>query len=253
VTRWLRRSFRRVGIDVQFDRVVCPEELKTIAIDLQWRATVTLRRQMVFLEQPVEGDLRDVVPVLPRDGDSRLLDSPDSIDIARRSLAAHTRIYWMPREPITEYAVYTHERSWVMPAQDVKDVLCTELACGHRLATMAIEIIAPVAYETAVAFRLRWWHRLANERQLMKHALAQIEVSRTRPVIDETRTKVTWQIRRPRVGERFVCIALTSAGLTAWRQELEDTSLGGRLRRLLRVGKRNHTTARPGRVLLTGE
>jgi hypothetical protein len=251
VTRWLRRALRRINIDISFRDVVCPEELKTITIDLQWRATVTVRRKMVFLTQPGEGDLRDIVPVDPDAGTaSVLLDSPDAIDIGHRPFGANTCIYWRPRDPIVEYAVYAHERSWNTPADEVRDVLCTELACQSKVAVMAIEIVAPVAYETAVAFRLPRWHWLANERQLMKHALVQLEVGRSRPIISESRTRVTWRVSRPRMGDRFVCIAFTATGLAAWRQELADTSLGARLRRLLRIRERGAAATTPGRVLL---
>ena len=125
MTRWLRRAFRRIHIDIPFRQVVCPEELKTITIDLQWRATITLRRKMVFLAQPGEGDLRDIVPVDPVAGtDSVLLDSPDSVDIGHRPFGAHSCIYWMPRDPIVEYAVYTHERSWNTPADSSAVPIC---------------------------------------------------------------------------------------------------------------------------------
>ena len=250
MTRWLRRSLRRFGFEIPFRGFVCPEELKRISIDLQWRATVTTRRQMVFLEQPGEGDLFDIVPVDSQaGGNSHLLESPDAVDIGHQRSGGHVRLYWAPRDPIVQYAVYTHERSWNTPADDVRDVMCTELTCESRVAVMNIEVVAPVAYETAVAFKRPRWHRLATERRLMKHALTQLEVSRSRPIIDETRTRVTWTVTRPRIGERFVCIAFTARGLKAWQQELEDHSIGGRVRRLLRVRARE-ASATPGRVLL---
>jgi hypothetical protein len=242
---------RRFGLEIPFRRFVCPEETKRITIDLQWRATVTTRRQMVFLEQPGDGDLYDIVPVDSQaGGDSHLLESPDAVDIGHRRVGAHVRLYWRPRDPIVEYAVYTHERSWNTPADQVREVLCTELTCQSRVAVMAIELVAPVTYDTAVAFKRPRWHWLATERQLMKHALTQIEVGRSRPIIDETRTRVTWKVTRPRIGERFVCIAFTTKGLASWQQELEDTSIAGRMRRLFRMRERGVAAAAPGRVLL---
>jgi hypothetical protein len=249
--RWLRRTLRRFGLDLPFTPVVCPEEIKTIAIDLQWRATVTVRRQMVFLSRPGEGDLRDIVPLDADTDVANLPASPDAIDIGRRALGASTCIYWMPREPIVEYALYTHERSWMTDAHDIKDVLCTELACRGRTGSMTIEIIAPVAYASAVAFKLPAWHRLASERRLMQHALHQMDVARSRPIISGAGTRVTWRVTRPRIGDRFVCIALTASGLAAWQQELAEGSLGSRLRRFLRLGPAQH--AAPGRVLLPGK
>lgn len=250
MTRWLRRGFRRIGIDIPFRHVVCPEELKRITIDLQWRATVTTRREMVFLEQPGDGDLYDIVPVDSQaGGDSHLLESPDAVDIGHRRVSGHVRLYWQPRDSIVKYAVYTHERSWNTPAEDVREVLCTELTCQSRVAVMAIEVVAPVTYETAVAFKLPSWHWLATERRLMKHALTQIDVSRSRPIIDATRTRVSWKVTSPRIGDRFMCIAFTPRGLASWQQALDDTSIGGRVRRLF-GRERGAAGAVPGRVLL---
>ena len=255
MTRWLRRMLRQVGLDVPFSRFVCPEEVKTIAIDPQWQATVTIRRQMVFLERPEKGDLRDVVPVV-RDAhfERHVHASPDALDTGHRSVGANTFIYWMPRVPIIEYAVYTHERSWIAPAGDVRDVLCTEVMCRGKVGVMAIEILAPVVYETAVAFKLPRWHRLASERRLMKHALAQLETSRSRPTLRDGIGRVEWKVARPRNGDRFVCIAFTAKGLAGWQQLLEKTSLGSRLRRLVRIGGRRRDSeavpTSPGRVLL---
>jgi hypothetical protein len=242
---------RRFGLDVPFTSVVCPEEIKTIAIDLQWRATVTVRRQMVFLERPGEGDLRDIVPLDADAHVSDLPESPDAIDIGRRPLGASTCIYWRPREPVVEYALYTHERSWMTDAHDIKDVLCTELVCRGRTGSMTIEIIAPVAYASAVAFKLPAWHRLASERRLMRHALHQMDAARSRPIISGAGTRVTWHVTGPRVGDRFVCIALTPSGLAAWQQELEEGSLASRLRRFLRLDPAQAAGA--GRVLLPGK
>ena len=250
MTGWIRHTLRRFNIDLTFRGVVCPEETRTIAIDPQWRATTTIRRVMVFLNQPHDGDLVDIVPFDPGAGSAtRLLESTDSTDIGRRAMGKNTRIYWTPREPIVKYAIYTHERSWIAPADDVRDVLCTELICRHKVASMAIEILAPATYQTAVAFKRPRWHSLATERQQMKYALAQIEVSRQRPLIRDAGTRVAWKVSAPRIGERFVCIALTADGLAAWQQELNDSSIAGRLRRLLKGRRREATNQVPGRVL----
>ena len=248
MTGWIRHTLRRFNIDLTFRGVVCPEETRTISIDPQWRATTTIRRQMVFLTQPRDGDLVDIVPFDPGAGSAtRLLESADSRDIGRRAMGKNTRVYWTPRVPIVKYAVYTHERSWIAPADEVRDVLCTELICRHKVASMGIEILAPSTYQTAVAFKRPFWHSLATERQQMKYALAQLEVSRQRPLIRDAGTRVAWTVSSPRVGERFVCIALTADGLAAWQQELKDTSIAGRLRRLVRVRGRGRVATAPGR------
>ena len=60
---------------------------------------------------------------------------PSRVMLSRRSeMGKNTRVYWTPRVPIVKYAVYTHERSWIAPADEVRDVLCTELICRHKVA-----------------------------------------------------------------------------------------------------------------------
>lgn len=250
MTGWIRRSLRRLNIDLTFRGVVCPEEARTISIDPQWRATTTIRRQMVFLAEPDEGDLMDIVPFDPAAGGAtRLLESADSRDVGLRSMGKNTRVYWTPRAPIVKYAVYTHERSWMAPANDVRDVLCTDLVCRHKVASMTIEIVAPATYQAAISFKRPRWHSLATERQQMKYALAQLENGRQRPLIRDAGTRIAWKVSSPRIGERFVCIALTAEGLAAWRQELKDTSIAGRLRRLVKGRNRESASQMPGRAL----
>jgi hypothetical protein len=207
---------------------------------------------MVFLAEPGEGDLIDIVPFDPTAGSAtRLLESADARDIGLRAMGKITGVYWTPRQPIVKYAVYTHERSWIAPAAEVRDVLCTELVCRHKVASMTIEILAPATYQTAMAFKQPRWYTLATERRQMKYALAQLEISRQRPLIRDAGTRIAWKVSSPRVGERFVCIALTADGLAAWQQELKDTSIAGRLRRLLKGRNRKATNVNqvPGRAL----
>ena len=234
MTYWLRRTLRRFGLDVPFRAVVCPEEVKTIAIDAQWHAKVTVRRMLVFLSDPADGDLRDIVPIDPdTDRESSIMVSPDAMDIGRRPVKSGTCVYWSPREPIVRYAAYMHQRSWSSPADDVRDVLYTEVHCQMRTGIMALEIIAPTAFQTAVAFKEPKWRRVGTERRLMKYALRQIDTARSRPIIGEARQRVEWRVNGPKVGDRYICIAFTAEGLEDWQRRVRETSFTGRLRRLL--------------------
>jgi hypothetical protein len=240
MTRWIRRALRQCGFDLPFRPVVCPEEIKTITIDAQWRAKVTVRRMLVFLDLPEEGDLRDIVPVDPdTDAECSILESPDALDVGRRPAASGTCVYWWPREPLARYALYTHQRSWSSPAWDSKEVFYTELLCHGRTGIMALEIVAPTAFQAAVGFKAPWWTRFASERRLMKHALRQIDTSRVRPIIRDARQRVEWRVVEPRAGARYICIAFSPEGLAEWQQRVAATSVSGRLRRLFRTSRRS--------------
>ena len=251
MTRWFRRSLRRIGFDLPFTRLVCPEEVKTITVDAQWHAKVTVRRMLVFMDLPEDGDLRDIVPVDPyRDADSSIIESPDASDIGRRQVSSGTCVYWRPHEPIVRYALYTHQRSWSSPAWDAKDVLWTELRCTDRTGIMAVEMIAPTAFQAAVAFKVPGWRQLGTERRLMKYALQQIDTSRSRPIIRDARQRVEWKVTAPQIGDRYICIAFTAEGLAEWQQKLKETSVKGRLRRLLGMRPPRDAADSPDRLLL---
>jgi hypothetical protein len=233
MTRWFRRMLRTFGFELPLTRVICPEEVKTITIDAQWRAKVTIRRMFVFLEVPDDGDLRDMVPVDPAaDHESAIHESSDSLEIGRRRIKGGTCVYWKPREPIVPYALHLHQHTWSSPAWDTRDMLCTELRCGMRTGIIALEIAAPMLFQAAVAFRHPRWRRLTRERRLMKYALRQLDGAGSRPAIRENRQKLEWKVVGPRVGDRFICVAFTAEGLAEWRHRLKQTSLSGRLRSL---------------------
>jgi hypothetical protein len=229
--RWFRRTLRAFGFELPFTRVICPEDVKTITIDGQWRAKVTTRRMFVFLEVPDEGDLRDFVPVDPAvDHESAIHESSDALEIGRRRIKGGTCVYWKPREPIVPYALHLHQRTWSAPAWDTKDMLCTELRCRMRTGIIALEMAAPMVFQAAVAFRRPRWRRLRTERSLVKYALRQLEGAGSRPGIRENRQKLEWKVVGPRVGDRFICIAFTAEGLAEWQHRLKHTSVSGRLR-----------------------
>ena len=231
VMRLLRRTLRGFGFDVPFTKVVCPEVVKTVSIDGQWRATVTVNRTLVFLREPEEGDLRDAFPIDPvTDYDCSIHESSDAMEITRRRVKGGTFVYWQPREAVVPYALYTHKQTWSTPGSDTETTLFTEMECDTRTGILAIEMIAPMTFQSAVAFKRPRWRRLNTERRLMKYALEQLDTSRSRPVIRDNRQRAEWKIVGPRVGDRFICIAFTAEGLEEWQQRLRVTSLAGKLK-----------------------
>jgi hypothetical protein len=187
----------------------------------------------VFLAEPEDGDLRDVIPVDPEsDVECTIHESPDAEEIGRRRAGSSTCLYWRPREPIVRYALYAHQQSWSSPARDAQTTLYTEMRCGMRTGILALDMVAPVTVEAAVVFKHPRWRRLATERSLVKYALAQIDSAPLRPAIRDNRQRVEWRVVAPRIGDRYICIAFTAEGLADWQQRLDATSVTGRMRGL---------------------
>ena len=85
VMRLIRRALKRCGIDLPFSGVICPEQIKTIAIDAEWRAQISVRQTLVFLNPPGVDDLHDACAIAPGTPlEDFRLSSPDSAETGRR-------------------------------------------------------------------------------------------------------------------------------------------------------------------------
>jgi hypothetical protein len=229
--KFLRRTLRQWGFDMPFRHMVCPAQLKTIRVDAEWRATISIQSTYVFLDLPQNGDLRDIYPLTLVEAEGAIHHSPDSREISRRSYGTGTAVYWRPRQGLVRYAAYDHQCGWSSPGWDSQASLYTEMACEMRTGIQTLEIVAPLRFETAVAFKQPRWRSFKNERSLVKYALTQLDSnSEQRPVIRDNGQRVELRIVGPKVGERFVCIAFTAEGLEEWKRRLKDTSLAGRLK-----------------------
>src|SRR5262245_57300358 len=110
--RWFRRMLRGVGVDLPFRQMVCPAQLKTIRVDAEWRATVSVQSTYVFLDLPDDGDLKDIYPIPHSDAEGSIHHSPDSREIGRRRYGTGTLVYWRPRNGLVRYAAYDHQCGW---------------------------------------------------------------------------------------------------------------------------------------------
>ena len=115
MSRWFRRMLRGVGFELPFRQMVCPAQLKTIRVDAEWRAAVSVQSTYVFLDLPEDGDLKDIYPIPPGDAEGSIHHSPDSREIGRRRYGAGTLVYWRPRNGLVRYAAYDHQCGWSSP------------------------------------------------------------------------------------------------------------------------------------------
>ncbi len=236
VARAMRRVLRRIGIRLPFGGVICPEWNKTIYIEGDWRARVVTTRTLVFTELPEAGDLRDSFPIEPGSPLEILFyESPDATEVGRRRRGAHTLVIsWLPHVPMTRYALYRHEDTWIHPSSHKRSAIAAHYRCDMKTGRFGIDFITPGLFEAGVAFRPPRWKRLRSERSLMKHALAQLQdPGAARPRIDEGGKRAAWRVDGPRLGDGFVFVLFHEHGVVEWERRVRETSLAGRARRLV--------------------
>jgi hypothetical protein len=234
IRRWCRRVLRRCGIDVPFTDVICPEHLRVIRVAEDGRTEVTVRRTLVFLDVPEDGDLRDAVPVDPEtDIDSFIHPSPDAVEIGRRRRGHRTLISWRPRQDIVPYALYEHQNGWSSLVSHGQAAMYTEVRCDTRTGVLALQMTPPVVPEAAVVFKRPRWKPLASERSLVKYALRRLDSGSERALLADEGRRVEWKVVGPRVGDRYVCVVFNQFGVVDWERRLKETSIVGRLQRLM--------------------
>jgi len=216
-------------------KVVCPEHVKTIAFDSEWRAEVTVRQTLVFLDHGVRGTLQDHCTVDPN---VPLTDfywkSEDATEVGRKRRGRDTIVIdWKPRERVVPYALHAHEYTWLPSGSHGSPALCTELRCEMKTGLFQCDIVAQQEFENAVVFERPSWWVLGSERKLIKHALKQLESSGDRPLIGDNGYRVEWKHLGPKVGARFVLVAFRRHAIAIWQEELRKSSIVGRARDLI--------------------
>jgi hypothetical protein len=231
----VKRTLQRCGIRLRFADFICAEHVKSIAIGADGRAKVTVQEKLVFLDLPEIGDLHDTCAVDQETTfDNFIRHSPDSVEGGRRRIgSAAFVIDWMPKSVVTRFALYAHEYSWFPAGSQLQPALFTEYQCGTRTGHFLCELITPQAFEAAVVFERPRWPLLNTERRVMRYALKQIEAGGGRPSICDNGQRIEWRIAEPKIGTRYMCVAFHQNGLLLWNDDLQKSSLAGRVRRLV--------------------
>jgi hypothetical protein len=224
-------------MDIPYSRAICPEQVTSIAIESSWRAKVTVRQTLVFLDAPEPGDLRDTLPMAAAAAHGGFIDgSPDAREIARRQRGkGPVVLHWEPIEPVTPYALYSHQCTWTPSSSYELTALCTECRCDKPTGILGLEIVTPGTVETVVAFKTPRWQSLRSERSVVKYALRQLEAGVTgeQTTIADNRQRVELKVLGPQVGDRYICVVFHQYGVAHWQEKLKSTSISGRLRTLM--------------------
>jgi len=217
--------------------VICPEHVKTIQFDPEWRTEVAVRQTLVFLDKAERGTLRDVCAVPPdEDAHTFLWRSDDAIEVGRRKRSSDTIVVdWRPKEKVVPHALYQHQYSWCPTGSQGKMAFCIDLRCEMKTGLFECDIVATQELEAAIVFDPPRWRSLNSEAKMIKHALKQMETPGERPAIGDGGRRIEWKVMGPKVGARFILVAFRAHGVAVWQEQLRENSLFGRARKLLQV------------------
>jgi hypothetical protein len=215
-------------------KIICPEYLKTIRLDSEWRAEVIVQQKLVFLKPPAPGCLRDVCAVTPGTSvDELAWKSFDAREISRRLRGDDCIVIeWEPKEPVVPFALYEHEYICSPRGAYSSSALHADVRCEVKTGLLQFEIVTPNEFEAAVVFERPGMRRISSERKLIKYALRQLHASGERPAIVDGGRRVQWKVLGPRVGVSFVLVAFRRNGVAIWEDDLRKTSMFGRARAL---------------------
>jgi hypothetical protein len=214
-------------------KVICPEHVKTIRIDRDWRAEVMVRQTLVFLAAGGRGCLYDHCAVGPETelGDF-VWTSDDGREVSRRRRGDTIVIGWEPRDPVVPYALYEHQYRWRTPGSHAAHALCTEVGCELKTGVFRFEIVGPHEFEAGIVFERPRWPIVNSQRKLVKYALKRLHATEERLPIADGGRRVEWKVLGPRVGTRFIVVVFRRYGIALLEDELRKRSLVGRARQL---------------------
>jgi hypothetical protein len=233
--RLIRRSLQRCGIRLPFTDVICAEHVKSICIESDGRAKVTVQEKLVFLDTPEIGDLHDTCSVDQETTfENFIRHSPDSVEGGRRRVGSNTFVMdWLPKSAVTRYGLYEHEYSWFPAGSHLQPALFAEYRCEMRTGHFLCEFVTPQAFEAAVVFERPRFALLNTERRVVNYALKQIEAGGAHPRLCDNGQRIEWRIAEPKIGKRYMCVVFHSNGMLLWNDNLQKRSLVGRVRRLV--------------------
>jgi hypothetical protein len=235
VRSWINAALRPIGLHLPYGGVICAEMTKRIVVEDDWRARILTQRTLVFTSAPAAGDLRDTYAIVPGAPEEVLLyDSPDGQEVGRRRVNAQTLVVdWLPRRPVTRYALYRHEDAWTAPESYRKAALSAQYTCDMKTGAFSIEFLSPSSFEAGVLFRAPRMRRFRSERGLVKYALAQLNApDAQKPHLHDQGHRAMWHIEGPRIGDRFLFVLFHEHGIADWEERINATSLAGRARKL---------------------
>jgi hypothetical protein len=179
-------------------------------IDNNFKATVTRRNEIIFLDEPSTEDRLDMIDLLPGEAmHERYYRSNDSIvgDTRRKGLNA-LAIYWLPKQPIIPYVPYEHEMTYVSPSLYGDDAFYNALLVDREIGVTDIEVQSEIRIDEVLGFVMPIWAAEVTLKRLYKYGLSGRRRGCEQPVLHDGGHKAVWTLYRPRRGRVYVMLGI---------------------------------------------
>jgi hypothetical protein len=209
---------------------------RTTEVDATFRATMTERTQLVYLDAPTEDDLVDLNSIDPQLSIEGLpYISDDALEVRRQHLGPHRlAYYWRPRIAIQPFVPYSHHHSYVAPVSYDAPASYTELHVDVETGEFVNVVSYPIPIERVATFArpARW--ALADDLTFMQFAIKSMDQSLGSVLFSADRRQFTWRLVNPPVGRHIVCVFFRDGGLEDWKRKIAAERRWPRVRRLAR-------------------
>lgn len=197
--------FESDRIYVRYDR--------TVTVHSNWRATVEISREIVFLTPPRERDLWDAFSVA--EGQTLAgfhYASPDATEIERRQTARNRLIvFWKPSSAITPLTVYRHQTTSEPPILYNDRILYSEFHCIGKVGVFEETVRPPFVPAEVVAFPRPRFRRFKDSDALVRYAREKgPTITGAQPSV-QADSSISWRIEGPTLGASYVLVALSAA------------------------------------------
>ena len=223
---------RRFGLNrLRSDRI-CTYHHKTVDIDDNLHAMVTVTQNWVFLEEPDQQDLSESYSIDPK---LSIHDfpycSPDGVEVSRkRTGKGSVTIFWQPRDPIIPFTEYVHRDEWTPPVPYDQPACYTEYHCVYKTGYFQTVVRAPFMIESAIVFKRPSFRRLRSDNDFMRFAIRKRHRSWGTWQIQKDGHGLLWTIVNPHVNKSYVCVFFKVGGKHYWEKRLSEASVWNNLR-----------------------
>ncbi len=156
LVRWVRRPdlFKLYGLSVH-ERVVVVESQHAVSVCEDGTGSAEVRRNMLFLENPRHGDLRDIFELSEQlDLNDLVYESPDALEVSRRRISGQrVAIYWIPRALPGLTRLYQHSFRFTARTNFLDPGNYWELLVDMPIGAWRLDLRSRKPIVSALAFR----------------------------------------------------------------------------------------------------
>ena len=218
-------TFKTFGIQ-KTTNAICIRSSHVLEVQENGEGKWKILRQIVFLKEPREKDLRDLFEMdQPFEIKSFHYSSPDSNEIGRALVKGNRlAIFWSPKKKIYPFEACEHSYEWVAKTSHADPgnykTTIIDLDTGYHESIVKI----PYPIEYFFAFKKPRWRRLRTEKHIYKYAFQCKAPDCPQPKsIDPYCFR--WEIHSPELGSTYFCVFFREGGVEYWKKKIHESNI----------------------------